>query len=442
MNYSDLTKPYLNDLLKAIDHFVSIPSVYDAKTANESMPYGVAVNNALKEFAKLGEIYGFKVDLDKRYCELSIGESGPLIEIFGHLDVVPVNKLKDRDMFKVVNKDGVLYARGVADDKGPLLASFYAVKALKDNGLIKDARIKIFAGGDEERGGTCLDSYVKEKHKETPKYGFTPDSKFPMVYGEKAIGNFTFSKEVKFKHVISIKGGLANNIVIPKATFIVDNINEIKDKIKVNHEINNDEITFIGVAAHGATPQNGINAFLLGLEELGRINQDEEMIKISNAFKDYQGKGLNAYVYGEHMHNTVYNLGIATYENNILTIKINSRLPENADAKILSKNIANTLGMNIVSENYTKYLLHDLKSNLVTALLDAYQKETNDYETMPSISGGGTYAKEVGNTIAFGAEPFNVDYKMHQDEEFIPISHLEKQMAIYAHAIHNLIKIK
>ena len=44
------------------------------------------------------------------------------------LDVVPVNEVGwDSDPFNVIIKDDKLYGRGVADDKGPLLAGYRCV---------------------------------------------------------------------------------------------------------------------------------------------------------------------------------------------------------------------------------------------------------------------------------------------------------------------------
>ncbi len=387
-------------------------------------------------------MFGFKSSKSKRYAELCIGSNGPLIEIFGHMDVVPVNKIPGRDMFKVMNKDGVLYGRGVADDKGPLLAAFYAVKALKDNGLIKDCRIKIFAGGDEERGCSCLHSYFHEDNKEAPSYGFTPDSEFPLVYGEKGIMNLSISKNVNLPHIKSIKGGTAINVVIPTCDFEVDNIDEIKDKIKSNHSINGNVITFIGKAAHGATPELGINAFVIGMKELGSIYNNSEMINIAECLMDTKGKKLNAYTNCKNLKESSYNTGIVEYSNNLLTIKINARLPEEPSYKELAKAIAETLKFEIKEVNYTPYLFMPLDSDLVKNLVNAYQEETNDLTNKPTISGGGTYAKEAKNTLAFGPAFPGVNFEEHQDNEHIKVEHLNLAMAIYAHAIFNLMNIK
>ena len=56
--------------------------------------------------------------------------------IVGHLDVVPVDSGWATDPFEMVDKgDGFVYGRGTSDDKGPVVASLYALKALRDEGL-------------------------------------------------------------------------------------------------------------------------------------------------------------------------------------------------------------------------------------------------------------------------------------------------------------------
>ncbi|MBQ1305506.1 MAG: dipeptidase, partial [Erysipelotrichales bacterium] len=60
----------------------------------------------------------------------------------------------------------------------------------------------------------------------------------------------------------------------------------------------------------------------------------------------------------------------------------------------------------------------------------------------PMVIGGGTYAKGIHNTIAFGAEfPDDPDIHMHGDDEYIPIKNLARQTEIYVHALLNLLDL-
>lgn len=437
MDFKKITKPYQTKLLKSINDFVSIPSVYDAKTVSTNKPYGKHVDDALTAFANFGKKNGFKIERNKRYVELSYGNKGPVIGIYGHLDVVPVN---NKNLFKVKREKNKLIGRGVIDDKGPLLAATYAAIALKEKGLIKNAQIKIFAGGDEERGSSCLFNYAKT-HK-APTYGFTPDSSFPVTYGEKATTGLVIKKNINLKNIISINAGKAPNIVISEATFKVNNINQIKNKLKVPHKIKGNEITFIGESAHGSTPELGKNAFLLGLQELAKLNHDQVALKIANTFLDTTGHKLNAYYKSKQLGETTYCIGLASYKNKQLTLAVDCRRPENTKHEVIKNKILKSFNFTLVKENHHNQLLFDVKSPLVLLLMDAYKKETGDHKVKPVYSGGGTYAKEIGNTVAFGAEGINKNFNMHQDDEYIPINDLFMTMSIYAHAIYNLTKAK
>lgn len=437
MDFKKITKPYQDELIKSIAHFVEIPSVYDAKSVSKSKPYGKYVDEALSEFAKFGKKNGFKIERNPRYVELSYGNKGPIIGVYGHLDVVPAINPK---IFKVRREKDKIFGRGVIDDKGPLLSATYAAIALKKLGLIKNVQLKIFAGGDEERGSSCLAYYAKT-HK-APKYGFTPDSSFPVVYGEKGLTSVVISKNIKFKNIIAIKGGVVSNAVIGEATFKVSNINEIKNKLKFPHKIKGNEITYLGASAHASLPHLGKNAFLLGLQELAKLNHDANALKLANAFLDYTGKKLGIYHKSKLLGETTVCVGIANYKNNKLTMSVDCRRPEVAKHKVIVSKLLKSFGFNLVKDGYHEPLLFEPKSPLVSLLMDAYRKETGNLKSEPCYSGGGTYAKEIGNTVAFGPEHHGVDYHMHEDGEFVYIKDLYLLLQIYAHAIYNFVNAK
>ena len=80
----------------------------------------------------------------------------------------------------------------------------------------------------------------------------------------------------------------------------------------------------------------------------------------------------------------------------------------------------------------------DPKSELVKTLLKVYQEETGDMTSRPMAIGGGTYARESKNTIAFGPTFIGRDYRIHQDDEFISVEDYEALISIYAHTIFAL----
>jgi succinyl-diaminopimelate desuccinylase len=67
---------------------------------------------------------------------------------------------------------------------------------------------------------------------------------------------------------------------------------------------------------------------------------------------------------------------------------------------------------------------------------------TGDTESQPLVIGGGTYAKEIDNTIAFGCAFPGKDYKIHNANEWCPVDDLLKQVEIYVAGIEKLLQQK
>ncbi len=93
-------------------------------------------------------------------------EGAPTILFYGHYDVQPVDPLDlwESPPFEATIRDGEIYARGSADDKGQVFMHFKAVEAhLKQNGRLP-VNIKFMLEGEEEVGSVNLDDFVRS-HK-------------------------------------------------------------------------------------------------------------------------------------------------------------------------------------------------------------------------------------------------------------------------------------
>ena len=447
MNYKKLIEPYKVDMLDAFRRFVQIPSVYDPNTVSKTMPFGKDVDAALEWVAKLGERFGFDVDRCDGYAtELTIGEGDRVIGIYAHADVVPVTGEWKFGPFVPTIENGNIYGRGTSDDKGPMIAAFYAVKALKDNGLLRNYKVKIVVGGDEERGSSCLDYYFNNLKKEGPDYGFTPDSDFPLIYGEKGIQDFWPILHIDIPHVQSISGGVATNAVCDRCEIVLDEteplINFLKEHKRV-YEVDGNKIVVIGKACHGSTPELGKNAALYALEALGSVYNVPVLTNFANKLSDTSGKAFDCYSHSELLGDTTFCVGIISYKKKELTFSVNFRYPETVDSKAVINTFDEVFAVKSdVKGEPSHHLLFDPKSPLVETLLEAYQKESGDYKTKILTTGGGTYAKHAKNTIAFGALFPGRISTMHEPNEFMPLDDFYLSAVIYAHAIDLLGKLK
>ncbi|KNX60315.1 dipeptidase PepV, partial [Listeria monocytogenes] len=106
-----------------------------------------------------------------------------LVGVLGHVDVVPVGEGWTHGPFEPTLRDGNLYARGVAGDKGPTIAGYYALKIFKELGLPLSRRVRIIVGSDEESGMCCEERFFETEEQLT--LGFVPDAEFPIIHAGK-----------------------------------------------------------------------------------------------------------------------------------------------------------------------------------------------------------------------------------------------------------------
>lgn len=115
------------------------------------------------------------------YGEWLGAPGAPTILFYGHYDVQPVDPvdLWTSPPFEATIRDGEIYARGSADDKGQVFMHFKAVEAhLKQNGRLP-VNMKFVIEGEEEVGSANLDNFIRA-HKDLLKADVVVISDSPM----------------------------------------------------------------------------------------------------------------------------------------------------------------------------------------------------------------------------------------------------------------------
>ena len=443
VDFKKLVEPYEEEMLQTLKELVAIPSVYDENTASEDAPYGAEAKKAVLYMQKLAESKGFKTEIVGNRCvEITYGDKGTEVGIFGHLDVVPLGTGWIHDPLGCEVENGIMYGRGVSDDKGPVVASFYAALALKENHLLDNFRLRMVLGSDEERGSSCLKYYFEEAKKPAVDTGFTPDAEYPLIYAEKGITNYELKGNINLgDDIISISAGVASNVVISEATIEVNNVEGFAQFLAhqdVKYKVDGNKVTFLGKSAHGSTPELGINAGVIMLKYAGEYYNSEVLKLLAKQYEDYNGRGLRHCIEKPALGKTTYNVGIISYENYSFNMVVNFRFPEDVDGEKVISEIQDISPLPIYYGEVLKVLYFDPNSKLVSTLMDVYQDETGDLESKPLAIGGGTYAKEAKNIVAFGPTFVGRNYKMHEADEEIPVQDLKDNLRIYAHAIYAL----
>src|SRR5207302_9751591 len=97
------------------------------------------------------------------YSDWLHAASARTILFYGHYDVQPVDPLNlwQTPPFEATIRDGEIFARGSADDKGQVFMHLMAVEAhLKQTGRLP-VNIKFMLEGEEEVGSAHLDDFIR-----------------------------------------------------------------------------------------------------------------------------------------------------------------------------------------------------------------------------------------------------------------------------------------
>ncbi len=424
---------YKQPLLDNLFNLVSIPSVL---TLGESHPLGDANYKCATEIVKLMDSLGFKTYMDPEgyYAYAEIGE-GDIFGILGHLDVVPAEESEGwiTPPFEPKIIDGAVYGRGVQDDKGPTLASVFAVKALMDEGYKFKYKMRFIFGFNEETNWECITKY--KANEEAPTIGFTPDSGFPVVYAEKGLVQYVVTKKTKSN--VTITGGSSFNAVPSKATTKAsDELIAELTKLGYEFEVDGDNVVVKGKSAHAKNPWKGDSAVYKLCTALENIGVSEDAVKLVNTHfnEKHEFEGFSSEDLSDFSGPVSINLGQIFVTEDEIKLHIDVRHPvtlETVKIDDIITNVCGESGFNVEKASSEKAVYLPLDSELISNMIATYQEVTGDLESKPIISGGATYARAFDNCVAFGPNFPNKPATEHMPNENIPVDQLMKTLEIY-----------
>ena len=451
------------EIIKSTQEILKIKSIEDE--GKPGAPFGEGVSKALEYALKLSESMGFKTrNLDGYIGYAEYGEGEEYVGVLGHLDVVPEGDGWKYPPYGAEIHEGKIYARGSLDDKGPIIAALYGLKAIKEANLPLSKRVRIIFGTNEETGCGEMEYYLK--HEKPPVSGFTPDAMYPLIFAEKGILSFNLVSKVETLDtedfsIKYIKGGQRVNMVpdycevgiwAREKDFIIKALDKFKQIYDYNltAHIKSDMLVIksVGVSAHGSTPELGVNAIMQMFKFLETLPIEKtdiyDFIKFANEKIGFElnGESLGIGLKDEDSGELSFNVGTVEIKNAHIVLGINIRYPvtftmDDVIGPIEEKIKENKIELSDVSHH--KPLYFPKEHPLVDTLLRVYKEQTGDNRE-PIAIGGGTYAKEMPNIVAFGpAFPGKPDL-CHQANEYIEIEDLIMNTKIYAQAMYELAK--
>ena len=444
----DALKP---QLLSTLRQNIQIPSAHGE--AEDGAPYGASVRESLVHVLDTARKLGFRTEnMDGHLGWCEYGEGDEMVAVLGHLDVVPAGDGWSCDPFGGELRDGKIWGRGTTDDKGPAIASLFALAALRDSGLPIRRRIRILFGCNEEAGSDDIKYYLANDG-EIPVMGFTPDGEYPLINGEKGILNESYAVQLHQTgawQLSRVQGGVAGNVVpdyacavltAPAGASLPD-----AEHITVTAVPGGYQVEAVGVSAHGSHPEQGENA-------IGRLVCYLDRLPLEGDAKQavhFLAEKLGTDPYGERLlgHRLEdalsgpmsCNWGLIEGDAQHLWVKLNYRYPvtmERADCQPAVQAAFEAAGWALDGQVHKEKLYYPAETPLVSALLEVYRDATGD-NAPPKCIGGGTYAKMLPNVVAFGPLFAGDPVTEHQPDECIDLERLMQNAQIIANAIVKL----
>ena len=454
--YQEQIKKYMKDhkqeMLEDMSTLCRINS--EKMSYKVGMPFGSGTFRALGAALSMAENYGFiTTNYDSYVGTVDFGNLERHLDILAHLDVVPAGEgWTVTEAFEPLVKDGKIYGRGTADDKGPAVAALYAMRCVKELGIPLKKNVRLILGTDEECGSSDIAHYY-DQEPEAPMT-FSPDASYPVVNIEKGRLNGHFTAEWEeseaLPRLISFEAGIKANVVPGKAfatielgSLTLEDIRPIIDEAEKELDIEflltaqdslEDDpiytITAVGAGAHASSPEAGKNALTALLNLISRLPleecpQPDYVKKLTELFPhgDLNGEALGVKMRDELSGDLTLALTLLTIDEGSLDGTFDARCP-------ICSNEENTL--NVVKETMAQkgITLHnkemtpphhvDGSSDFVKTLLKVYEDYTGRKGECLAI-GGGTYVHHLKNGVAFGASMPETDNRMHGADEFAVI---------------------
>jgi succinyl-diaminopimelate desuccinylase len=424
--FSGDREQFLDDLRR----LCAVPSVDG--TPEDGAPFGRETKRVLEVFLDTASGMGFKtVNLGNVAGYVEMGKGNEMVAAVCHLDVVPAGSGWESDPFKLLIEGDKVTARGVNDNKGPCLATLYAMKALKDDAdFSPKRRIRLIVGLNEEKGMACMKHY--RDVEELPVAGFTPDAQFPAIYAEKGIASIALSQKRGVSDAISsARGGAA--------------VNMVPSDVEVTLKEENEPRTYKGVSAHASTPHLGVNAISRAMEELDRELSEKGLTdRFVTAYRALIGQELDGQslglAYSDETGDTTVNAGLLHIDEIEARVTINIRYPVSFDVDAAKERLRNNADAFDVKAEWISVVepLHLPKdSHLISTLMNVYNEATGLSGEALAI-GGGTYARSLPNICGFGpAFPGDPDVP-HQANEWMSVDSLLAGAVIYREALRRL----
>lgn len=448
IDFSAHARDRANHFLQLLAQWVAIPSPFDSETRQPDAPFGQGVADALGWWQKLGDDAGLKtLNVDHHAVHIEYGSGDEIVYVFGHADVIPAGEGWHFPPYQLTRLGDKLMGRGVVDDKGPMIAAWLALDILRELQLPLARRIRLVAGGNEETGFRCIRRYFESQPQ--PAFAFTPDGKFPVIYGEKGSLLVTLTAPVEQPDLSVSCGEVVNSIpdvAHLRGLSLYCGSWTLEEGFTLLAEPESaDHWRLYGRGGHSSKPESCLNPVVATAQLLHqRYNArwTQQLVEITEAKTGQSGVRFALDTAGECgkilLVPTVLNI-----ENGLMTLTLNVRYPENISAEMITESLArwnhDWPASRFEIQPVKPPSLYPPDSPLVQTLHEIYTRHTGDTHHPSRTTGAGSYASAMQNAVIFGCEfPDGSSGNTHSADEYGSLSRFISAIGIYAEALYRL----
>lgn len=448
-------------LLNVLGRLVAVRSVRGEPEPDA--PFGAGPAKCLDEALAICQELGFGTENDAHYVGCAdLNDKETALHILAHLDVVGEGKGWDTDPYGMVEKDGLIYGRGVADDKGPLVTALLAMKCVRDLGVELPTNVRLIMGTDEESGSEDLAHYF-QAHPYA-KYTFSPDAEFPLINIEKGsykpVFTRSFAPTQASPRVVRMEGGFRINVIPGEAEAVLVGLTapavgadlarvaeETGVAFTATAEGDGCRILAKGVGGHASTPAVGNNAVtallkLLSALPLAECDSTAAVQALSALFPhgDNEGKALGMAVADEISGETSVAFTLLSLDENGVRGQFDSRTclaAKDENTRLPAEDALNRGGFQVSGAMHAPHHT-PADAPIVSKLLRCYEEYTGIRGAKPLAIGGGTYVHNIPGGVAFGCEVEGFETNMHGPNEKVAVETLLLSGKIFTQAILDL----
>ena len=449
-----------DEMLADMAELIAVDSVIGE--AEPGAPFGKGPAQALDKALAMSRRMGFETgDYEHAVGTATLGGGERRLDMIAHLDIVGVGDGWNTDPFVLTEKDGILYGRGVSDDKGPLVITLYAMRCIKELGAPLAGSARLLMGTDEESGMEDLPYYYSVEKK--APYTFSPDCDFPVYNVEKGHmhGHFEghWEKSDALPRVAAFSGGYRFNVLPADAEAHILGIDESTvravcereaERLKVTYTVEPEaggvKLAVSGLSCHASVPEVGVNgittlAELLCALPLADCASTRAVRSVGKLFpaRDCHGESLGIDMEDEASGRISMVLSIMNMDENGIECTLDSRMPICANEENCVKPLLALLRSEGFEAAADATPPHNTpgEGEFVRCLLRRYE-EVSGLEGRCCYTGGGTYVHDIEGGVAFGPTFPGFESNIHGNNECMSVEDALKAAKIYARVIADM----